>query len=50
MTLEKAWKLLNERGIFTMADYNKALEEAQIDIGAFTTPLEMSIDRNTNET
>lgn len=33
------WKILNEYGIYTKEDLDKAIKETELDIGIFVTPL-----------
>jgi hypothetical protein len=36
------WKFLNEYGIYTEKDLDKAIKETELDIGIFVTPLKNS--------
>lgn len=50
MTMKKAWKLLNKRGIFTIEEFEQAKKEVYLDIGIFVMPLkDMGINTYSKE-
>ena len=39
ITMEKAWQLLNKRGVHSIEEFEKVKKEVYLDVGIFTMPL-----------